>query len=37
MTLDQYLRQFIEGYLLEDLSSMASIVLAPGKKYGAVG
>ena len=37
MTLDDYLAQFIEGYLLEDLASMASIKLADGKRYGAVG
>jgi hypothetical protein len=37
MTIDQYLEQFIEGYLLEDLHSMAPIRLTPGKRYGAVG
>ena len=37
MTLDQYLEQFIEGYLLEDLRSMAPIRAAKGKRYGAVG
>lgn len=37
MNLDQYLAQFIEGYLLEDLRAMAPIRLAPGKEYGAVG
>jgi hypothetical protein len=37
MTLDEYLTQFVEGYLLEDLHSMASITLAPGKQHGAVG
>ena len=37
MTLDEYLERFIEGYLFEDLRSMASIKLAPGKKAGAVG
>ena len=37
MTLDQYLEQFIEGYLLADLRSMAPIRLAPDKLYGAVG
>lgn len=31
------LAQYIEGYLLEDLASMAKIDLAPGKRYGAVG
>jgi hypothetical protein len=36
MTLDQYLKHFIEGYLLEDLRAMASITLAPGKRYEAV-
>ncbi|MGE3512857.1 MAG: hypothetical protein AB7N65_28680 [Vicinamibacterales bacterium] len=37
MDLEQYLAQFIEGYLLEDLKSMASIRLPEGKAYGAVG
>ena len=37
MTLDDYLEQFIEGYLLEDLRSMASITLPPDQRYGAVG
>jgi len=37
MTFDAYLEQFIEGYLLEDLNSMAPISLAEGKRYGAVG
>ena len=37
MTLDEYLERFIEGYLFEDLRSMASIELPPGKEYGAVG
>ena len=37
MNLDQYLEQFIEGYLFEDLRSMAPIKLPPGKRYGAVG
>jgi hypothetical protein len=31
MTLDHYLAQFIEGYLLEDPASMAPIRLAPEK------
>ena len=37
MTLDEYLEQFIEGYLFEDLRAMAPIRLAAGKRYGAVG
>ena len=37
MTFDAYLEQFIEGYLLEDLNSMAPISLAEVKRYGAVG
>ncbi len=37
MTLDDYLEQFIEGYLFEDLRSMASITGSPDKPYGAVG
>src|SRR5262245_39189384 len=37
MTLNQYLEQFIEGYLLEDLRSMAEIRVAPAKQSGAVG
>jgi hypothetical protein len=37
MTLDEYLEQFIEGDLLEDLHSMAPVRLAEGKRYGAVG
>jgi hypothetical protein len=37
MTLDQYLEQFIEGYLFEDLRSMAPIQLPSGKRFGAVG
>ena len=34
MTLDDYLTQFIEGHLLEDLRSMASITPPPGEQYG---
>ena len=37
MNLNQYLERFIEGYLFEDLRSMAPITLAPNKRYGAVG
>jgi hypothetical protein len=37
MVLDEYLQEFIEGYLLEDLHAMAQIELAPGKRHGAVG
>ena len=37
MTLDEYPERFIEGYLFEDLRSMALIKLRPGKDFGAVG
>ena len=37
MNLDEYLQHFIEGYLFEDLKSMAAIRLPAGKRYGAVG
>jgi hypothetical protein len=37
MTLDEYLAQFIEGYLLEDLRSMGSISPPANTAYGAVG
>src|SRR5690349_10277604 len=37
MTLDQYLERFVEGYLFEDLRSMAGVRLPAGKEYGGVG
>lgn len=37
MDLDEYLNRFIEGYLFQDLKSMASIKLPEGSEYGAVG
>src|SRR5262245_20741877 len=37
MSLEQYLKHFIEGYLFEDLRSMAAVKLAPTRKYGGVG
>jgi hypothetical protein len=37
MTLDQYLERFVEGYLFEDLRSMAAVKLTPPKDYGGVG
>jgi hypothetical protein len=37
MTLDEFLERFVEGYLFEDLCSMAAIKLSDGQRYGAVG
>lgn len=36
MTLDDYLTQFIEGYLFNDLDSMAAIGVPDGKQFGGV-
>ena len=35
-TLDQFLEQFVEGYLLQDLQAMKAIPPPPGEVYGAV-
>jgi hypothetical protein len=37
MTLDDFLSRFVEGYLFEDLRSMAAIRLPEGVLYGAAG
>ena len=37
MDLKNFSEQFIEGYLIEDLSSMSKCTLEDGKNYGAVG
>ena len=37
MTLDEYLAQFVEGYLFEDLRSMAAVKLTEPQIYGGVG
>src|SRR5262245_15664909 len=37
LSLEDFLRQFIDGYLFEDLRSMAPIEAAEGKQAGAVG
>ena len=37
MTTDEFLEQFIEGYLFEDLQTMSQITPDPARPYGAVG
>jgi len=37
MDVDEFIERFVDGYLFEDLKSMAKIKLPEGKKYGAVG
>lgn len=37
MNIDDFLKQFVDGYLLGDLQSMAAVVVPSGKIYGGVG
>lgn len=37
MNIDDFFKQFVEGYLLGDLESMSEVVVKPGKTFGGVG
>ncbi len=37
MTIDDFLQQFVEGYLFGDLESMSRITVLSGQTYGAAG